>query len=881
MRRGAAAETLLPEAVLREVDALLAPADAQAALFAGDDGRRQPVHTVLRAGRPHRRRTCPGGGASTRCALLDEHAPDDRGVRGGHRRRPATSAAGSRAKLGASRSRTCGSTSRTATACGRTPRRTRRRWPPAARWPQAPARPGGAADVRRPGQVLRGARPGAARCARSTSWSSAAVRPAACPPRFVVVLPKVTLRRQVTALRRPCARRWRPRTAWPPGRCGSSCRSRCRRPSLGPDGAATVARLVHAGGRPVRRACTTGRTTTAPPPGVAAGAAGAGPPGSPTTPRRSCSSPPPAPASGSATGRRTSLPVGRRRAGARRLGGCTPGWSAARCERGLYQGWDLHPAQLLTRFAATYAFLRAELAAQRRPAAGLRRPRRPAASSTSRRRRRRSRRRVLRGLDCGACRRRPTRSTASGLDRGGAGRASCDGRPDRRAGPGVPGPAGASRPAGEVGARDRRQGRHDRRDRAARRAARGRARWSSWATTTSCCPAWSTRTCTSTSPAAPSGRASRPRPARRRPAASRRSSTCRSTASRRRRRRRPCELKRRPRPRPGVTSTSASGAARCPATWPTCAALHDAGVFGFKCFLLHSGVDEFPHLDADELAGGAAPSCAAFGALLIVHAEDADAIDRAAGRDGERVPRLPRVPPARRRERRDRPVIELARWTGAGCTCCTCRSSDALPMIAAARRDGVADHRRDLPALPDASPPRRSRTAPRSSSAARRSARRRTASAVGRAARRASSTAWSATTRRARRSSSGSTPATSARRGAASRRCSSGCRRCGPQARQRGFTLADVVRWMCAAPGGPGRPAPQGPHRARARRRPRRCSPRTRRSWSTRPAAPPQPGHAVRRAPARRRGALDVAARVGTGRRAASRAGALLSRGAT
>lgn len=35
-------------------------------------------------------------------------------------------------------------------------------------------------------------------------------------------------------------------------------------------------------------------------------------------------------------------------------------------------------------------------------------------------------------------------------------------------------------------------------------------------------------------------------------------------------------------------------------------ALHDAGVFGFKCFLLHSGVDEFPPLDAQELEIGAA-----------------------------------------------------------------------------------------------------------------------------------------------------------------------------------------------------------------------------------------------------------------------------------
>jgi len=32
-------------------------------------------------------------------------------------------------------------------------------------------------------------------------------------------------------------------------------------------------------------------------------------------------------------------------------------------ERGFYQGWDLHPAQLVTRYAATYAFFRAALPA--------------------------------------------------------------------------------------------------------------------------------------------------------------------------------------------------------------------------------------------------------------------------------------------------------------------------------------------------------------------------------------------------------------------------------------------------------------------------------------------------------------------------------------
>ena len=34
------------------------------------------------------------------------------------------------------------------------------------------------------------------------------------------------------------------------------------------------------------------------------------------------------------------------------------------------------------------------------------------------------------------------------------------------------------------------------------------------------------------------------------------------------------------------------------------APLHDAGVFGFKCFLLDSGVEEFPHLTPTELADG-------------------------------------------------------------------------------------------------------------------------------------------------------------------------------------------------------------------------------------------------------------------------------------
>ncbi|MEU4441986.1 allantoinase AllB [Actinosynnema sp. NPDC050801] len=49
--------------------------------------------------------------------------------------------------------------------------------------------------------------------------------------------------------------------------------------------------------------------------------------------------------------------------------------------------------------------------------------------------------------------------------------------------------------------------------------------------------------------------------------------------------------------------------------------LHDAGVFGFKCFLIHSGVDEFPHVTEGELRAALA-RLRSRDALTIVHAED-------------------------------------------------------------------------------------------------------------------------------------------------------------------------------------------------------------------------------------------------------------------
>jgi citrate lyase beta subunit len=61
-------------------------------------------------------------------------------------------------------------------------------------------------------------------------------------------------------------------------------------------------------------------------------------------------------------------------------------------ERGFYQGWDLHPAQLPTRYAATYAFFRDGLAAARDRAGVLDEPATVRALAGF----------LRRGLDCGA-----------------------------------------------------------------------------------------------------------------------------------------------------------------------------------------------------------------------------------------------------------------------------------------------------------------------------------------------------------------------------------------------------------------------------------------------------------------------------------------------
>ncbi|KOV81046.1 allantoinase AllB [Nocardia sp. NRRL S-836] len=110
--------------------------------------------------------------------------------------------------------------------------------------------------------------------------------------------------------------------------------------------------------------------------------------------------------------------------------------------------------------------------------------------------------------------------------------------------------------------------------------------------------------------------------------------------------------------------------------------LHEAGVFGFKCFLLHSGVDEFPAVTVPELEA-ALRELATLDALTIVHAEDAHTV-----RDAE--PDYAGFLASRPRAAEDRAisdVVAATRRTGARTHILHLSSSDALPILAAAKRD--------------------------------------------------------------------------------------------------------------------------------------------------------------------------------------------------
>jgi allantoinase len=114
-----------------------------------------------------------------------------------------------------------------------------------------------------------------------------------------------------------------------------------------------------------------------------------------------------------------------------------------------------------------------------------------------------------------------------------------------------------------------------------------------------------------------------------------------------------------------------------------------AGVFGFKCFLVHSGVDEFPAVTADELEAAMSVLAGAGDALLIVHAEDAALIDAAPHPHSREYADFLASRPREAEGAAVSAVIECAQRTGARVHILHLSSADALDRIATAKQHGV------------------------------------------------------------------------------------------------------------------------------------------------------------------------------------------------
>ncbi|RAV31528.1 allantoinase AllB [Corynebacterium heidelbergense] len=124
-------------------------------------------------------------------------------------------------------------------------------------------------------------------------------------------------------------------------------------------------------------------------------------------------------------------------------------------------------------------------------------------------------------------------------------------------------------------------------------------------------------------------------------------------------------------------------------------ALWETGrVFGFKCFLLHSGVDEFAPLNRDQLYT-AMREIAEFDGLLIVHAEDPGVINEAeqAQQEAGGITEVYRTFELSRPDSAEtaaiRTVIEAAEATGCRAHILHLSSAQSLPIIRDAKNRGV------------------------------------------------------------------------------------------------------------------------------------------------------------------------------------------------
>ena len=118
------------------------------------------------------------------------------------------------------------------------------------------------------------------------------------------------------------------------------------------------------------------------------------------------------------------------------------------------------------------------------------------------------------------------------------------------------------------------------------------------------------------------------------------------------------------------------------------APMHEAGVVGFKCFLADSGSADFPPVGSRQLTA-ALRVLRPLDTPLLVHAESAEAAAAITHRGGRGYADYLAAHPRGLENLAIAQVIEAARATGGQAHIVHLSSSDALPMIASARREGV------------------------------------------------------------------------------------------------------------------------------------------------------------------------------------------------
>lgn len=123
--------------------------------------------------------------------------------------------------------------------------------------------------------------------------------------------------------------------------------------------------------------------------------------------------------------------------------------------------------------------------------------------------------------------------------------------------------------------------------------------------------------------------------------------------------------------------------------------LWDAGVFGFKCFLSPSGVDEYGSLSYEELER-AMREIASFGGLLVCHAEDPDDLMRYDGHVDASYRSFEASHPAECEANAVRKIVRLVARTGCRTHILHVSSGLSVDVLRRAKAEGCRSARRPV-----------------------------------------------------------------------------------------------------------------------------------------------------------------------------------------